>query len=137
MKINVIEKVPKNKIGKLNKNGVKSESCEEDTLNYLILFGFNVELIKPSNIKKMHNPDALIMGSIWEIKTPTSYNENTIKIRFRKASKQAKKIIFDLRSVKKNANKVEKQIVGMFQNSGNVHHIMIIEKSGRLLELKR
>ena len=101
------------------------------------MFGFNLELIRPSSIKKIHNPDVLIMGGIWEIKTPTSHNENTIKIRFRKASKQAKRIIFDLRSVKKKADKVEKQIIDLFQGSGNVHHIMIIEKSGRLLELKK
>ena len=55
MKITVINKVPKNKIGILNKNGVKLKPNEDFTFKYLTLFGFNIEVIKPSSIEKGGN----------------------------------------------------------------------------------
>ncbi len=70
MKIKELAKVSKDKIGYINRNGVKSEPNEEATFRYLTLFGFNIELIKPTGTKKAKNPDVLIMGSIWEAKTP-------------------------------------------------------------------
>ena len=44
MKIKELVRVPDDKIGRVNKNGVKPEINEENTFNYLTLFGFNVEL---------------------------------------------------------------------------------------------
>lgn len=135
MKIKELAKVSKDKIGYINRNGVKSEPNEEATFRYLTLFGFNIELIKPTGTKKAKNPDVLIMGSIWEAKTPISSNRNTIKNRFREASKQATKVIFDLRFIKSNASGVEKQIIQMFESGGRVRRMMIITKDGKLLDL--
>lgn len=134
MRIKEIPKVPNNKIGRVNKNGVKPEPNEEATFNYLTLFGFNIELIRPTSIKKAKNPDVLIFGTIWEVKTPTSSNETTIKNRFREAAKQATKVIFDLRYVKKGTDRVEKQIINMFEGDGKVRRIIIIEKTGKVLD---
>ncbi len=82
MKITVLEKVPKDKIGHLNKNGVRLEPAEEATFKYLLLFGFNIEVIMPTSIKGISNPDILISGGVWEVKTPTTYKESTIKEDF-------------------------------------------------------
>ncbi len=135
MKVKELEKVPKNKVGHVNKNGVKPEPNEESTFNYLTLFGFSIELIKPTRTQKVKNPDVLIAGAVWEVKTPISSNKNTIKNRFREAAGQAAKIIFDLRNIKNDADKVEKQIIDLFTGNGEVRHLMIIEKSGKLLDL--
>ena len=137
MRITVIEKVPKDKIGRVNKNGVKLEPCEEATFDYLTLFGFDIEIIKPTRMKKVKNPDILICGTIWEVKTPTSCNKKTIKNRFRKAVKQAGRIVFDIRGVKRNADKVEKQIIDMFNGDGDVRHIMIARKDGKILDITK
>lgn len=137
MQIREIPKAKKNKIGYINKNGVKSEANENETFSYLTLFGMNIELIKPTGIKKAKNPDIFIMGSIWEVKTPISTNRNTIKNRFREASRQASKIIFDLRFIKNNADKVEIQLINMFKTGGQVRRMLIIEKSGRLLDVTK
>lgn len=76
-----------------------------------------------------------IMGGIWEVKTPTSSNRNTIKNRFREASKQSTKVIFDLRFVENDAKRVQRQIIEMFENGGQVRRLMIIENGGKLLDL--
>ena len=134
MKIKELQKVPKAKIGHINKNGVKLEPGEEDTLNYLILFGFDVELIRPTRTQKIKNPDALIMGTIWEVKTPTSCNKTTIKNRFREAADQATHIVFDLRNIRKHSDDVKKQLINLFMEEGLVHRMIIIEKSGKALD---
>lgn len=134
VKIRELARACQEKIGHINTNGVKSEPNEIATFRYLTLFGFNIELIKPTSTEKAKNADILIMGSIWEVKTPISSSRSTIKARFRKASKQSTRVIFDLRFVKDDSDKVQKQIVEMFNMGGQVRHLMIIEKDGKLLD---
>ena len=135
MKMRELSKVGRDRAGYINKNGVKSELNEEATFSYLTLFGLNIELIKPSSTKKAKNADVFIMGGIWEVKTPTSSNRNTIKNRFREASKQSTKVIFDLRFVENDAKRVQRRIIEMFENGGQVRRLMIIENGGKLLDL--
>ena len=135
MKIRELHQVPKEKIGRVIKNGVKTEVNEDSTILYLTQFGFDVELIKPASTKKSNNPDVLIMGSIWEIKSPESANKNTIKNRFRKGSKQATKIVFDFRNIKKDADKAETQVMDLFKKAGRVRHMMAIKKNGKLFDI--
>lgn len=134
MKTKELKKVPRNKIGRVNKNGVKSEPGEEKTFEFLALLGFDIELIIPTHAQKIKNPDVLIAGTIWEVKTPTSHNENTIKNRFREAADQATHIVFDLRYVKRDHEKVEKQLIGLFKDKGRVRRMIIIEKSGKTVD---
>ena len=137
MKIKKLQQVPHDKIGRVDKNNVKLEPHEESTILYLSQFGFDIELIRPSSTKKSNNPDILIMGTIWEIKGPESSNKTTIKNRFRKASKQSTKIVFDLRKVRKDVNKVEKQVFQLFKGDGKIRRMMIIEKDGTLLDITK
>ncbi len=137
MKIRMLQQVPHNKIGRVDKNNVKLEPHEESTILYLSQFGFDIELIRPSSTKKSNNPDILIMGTIWEIKGPESSNETTIKNRFHKASKQSDRVIFDLRRVKKDVNKVEKQVFQLYKGNAKIRRMMIIEKDGTLLDITK
>lgn len=137
IKVQALKKVTGDQVGHLNKNGVKTEANEDNTFEYLTLFGFNVDLIRPTSTKKTRNPDIFIAGTIWEVKTPVSSNRNTIKKRFREASKQAIRVVFDLRSIKQGADKVEEQVVEMFKNSGRVRSLMIIEENGKLLDFRK
>lgn len=135
MKITKILPVPDDKIGRVKKNGVITEPHEDSTALYLTQFGFSIEFIKPTSTSKVNNPDILIMGTIWEMKAPESSSKQTIKKRFRKASKQAPKIIFDLRWVKAGADKVEKQIMELLENDGRVRRMIIIESDGTVLDI--
>ena len=81
--------VAKNKYGRVVFNNHDLESHEIDTIFCLASFGFDVETIKPSNIPGSRNPDLLMLGTTWEIKTPTTINRETIATEFRKAVKQS------------------------------------------------
>ena len=134
MKIIELKKVPVRKRGRVNRNGVFLEPHEEKTIDYLAQYGFNIEVVKPVNTPKMNNPDIIIMGSIWEMKAPKIYNENTLKKHFKKASKQSDKVIFDLRGAKQDTLKIEKFILRKFREPGKLRRMILIRKSGEMLD---
>lgn len=134
MKIVELKKAKKEKVGHINLNGVKPEPQERRTIRLLSQYGFNIEVIRPTNTPKTNNPDILMLGTIWEMKAPTSFNENTLKLRMKKAAKQAGHIVFDLRSVKKNSEKVEKYINGLFIGNSKMRRMILIKKDGRAVD---
>ena len=111
-----------------------TEPHEDSTILYLTQFGLDIELVKPANAYKTKNADVFMMGAIWEMKSPTTFNKATIKADFRKAKSQSDRIIFDLRRVKKNADDVEKQVLQIFKGRGRVRRLIIIEKDGKVLD---
>ena len=133
MKINIIERVPVGRIGRVNKNGVELEPHEDSALLYLTQYGFDIDVIKPRNTYKTKTADIFMSGAIWELKSPTTFKESTIKSDFRKAKLQSDRIIFDLRGVKKYSVDVEKYILKIFEKPGFVHKLIIIKKDGRVL----
>ncbi len=134
MKIKELSQVPGDKVGRVNKKGVSTESHEDSTILYLTQFGLDIELIKPANVPKTKNADIFMLGATWEMESPTTCNKTTIKADFRKAKSQSDRIIFDLRRVKKDADGVEKQILKIFEGRGRVRRLIIIEKSGKILD---
>ncbi|MDO5481218.1 MAG: hypothetical protein Q4F60_02655 [Candidatus Saccharibacteria bacterium] len=137
MRIRELEIVSGKKIGRIDKKNVVTEPHEDSTVVYLAQFGFDIELVKPANTYKTKSADAFMMGAIWEMKSPTTFNKATIKADFRKAKSQSNRIIFDLRRVKKNADDVEKQILKIFEGRGRVKKLIIIEKSGKVLDCSK
>lgn len=137
MKITELCKVPESRIGKLNKNGIVLEPHEEDTAKYLVLFGFNIEAIRPTNTPKMKNSDFLINGAIHETKSPTSSNPKTIKKRMHEASEQATRIIVDLRRIRRDYGKTENEIIRRFRNKNTFRVMILIRKDGTVLEYRK
>ena len=135
MKIVELKRVKKEKVGRINLNDVKPESQERKTMKLLSRYGFSIEVIRPTNTPKTNNPDILMLGTIWEMKAPTSFNENTLKLRMKKAAKQAGYVVFDLRNVKKNPDKVEKYIIELFTGNSRMRRMILIRKDGQAIDL--
>lgn len=135
MKIIELHDVSRNRIGHLNLNGVKLEPKEKETFEYLTLYGFNIEVIVPVITKNHYNADILMAGTLWESKAPESSNRNTIKEHFKKASKQANKVIFDLRRVILDDKPVENYILGLFKKGGRINRMIIIRKNGKVFDI--
>ena len=133
MKVMELRRVPEDKIGRVNKNNVDIEPHEDSTILYLTQYGYNIEVVKPANTYKTSSADVFMMGAVWEMKSPTTFKESTIKEDFRKAKEQSDRIIFDLRRVKKYADDVEKYILKLFKGKGRVRQLIIIEKGGKVL----
>ena len=137
MRIVELTKVSKNKIGRVNKNGVKLYPHEDSTALHLAQFGFDIEYIMPRHIYKSTNPDFLVNGVIWETKSPEGCGKNTIKHQFDGTSKQADKLILDLRRIKLPSDKAERQAKDRFEKAVNIKRMFLITKDGRLLDIKR
>lgn len=137
MKIVELQKVSKSKRGKFRKNNVELCPHEENTINYLTFYGFTINVICPVRTPKMRNPDILIDGAIWEMKSPVSSNLKTIKKRMHEASEQATRIIVDLRRVKKEHKKVESDIIKRFRSKGSFRRMLLITKDGSVFDYKK
>lgn len=130
-------KIPKEKMGRVNMNGVRLEAHEYDTICHLASYGLDIEVIKPINMPKVHNADCLINGLIWEAKSPNGGGNSTIARQFHKASKQSDKMILDLRRVKLEAQRAEREARFRFEKSKNIKRLMLITKDDRLFDIKK
>ena len=131
VKLKIVErkKVCESRYGTVKKNN-RLEPHEEDTVDCLTSYGFDVETIIPSNIPRSKNPDILMLGTFWEMKGPRTTDEDTIATRFRKAVKQANgKAIFDLRNVEGDAAQTEKYIMKLFATTRGMRRLMIIKNN--------
>lgn len=135
MKIKELKRVTKDRCGHVRKNGVVLEVQEERTADFLTLYGFDIEFVKPVSTPRMNNPDVFIMGSLWEMKAPVVYNENTLKKHFKKASRQSTKVIFDLRGAGRSVSKIEKFIMDKFQGPGRIRRMIIIRNDEEVFDI--
>ena len=117
-------------ISKLN---VPPEKHELRAARYFANLGYDIEFIPPSNIPDIHRPDILMQGKEWEIKSPQGKGKHTIEQNYRKAAKQSKFIIFDLR----RCPLPESQTLGQLRREFDDRHtkrLLVILKDGILLE---
>ena len=131
--------IPKNgRRGRAKYNGTEPLPHEKKTIRHLTKYGLDIETIIPSNTPGSRNPDILMMGTFWEMKGPVSANENTIKNRFKKAKRQADgRAIFDLRDISSNSIDAERIIIDLFATTRGMYRIIIIEKSGKVIDITK
>jgi len=136
VKMTKLEKVERERVGKPILNGIVLEPHEESTILLLTQYGFTVEALRPDNAPKSDNPDFLMLGTIWETKSPETANENTLKKRIHKASKQADHVVFDLRRVPMSSrNKAKNFLLKMFQNNRNIRRAIFIETDDLVVDM--
>lgn len=128
---------PTKKIGKISRNDVGLETNAEETIKFLAKFGFNIERLKKNHIPKSHSADIVMLGTIWEMKGPESINKKTLKKRIHKASLQSTHIIFDLRRIVKDSDRVERDIVEKFKDKSTLRRLIIIRKTGEALDIQK
>lgn len=129
MKIVELKKVPNHKIGRIILNNIFLEPHEYRTILLLAEYGFDIEVLRPSGTPKSTNADVMMFGTIWEMKALFSYNRNTIKCRFKKASHQSDHIIVDLRNMKKDIMPAENFVKQLFKGSGTLKRMILITSS--------
>ena len=117
-------------ISKLN---VPPEKHEMKAARFFADLGFDIEFIPPSNIPGVHRPDILMQGIEWEIKCPQGKAKRTIEQSYRKAAKQSKFVIFDLRHCPLPETQALSQLQREFTDK-HTKRLLVILKNGSLLE---
>ena len=110
---------------------------EIEVANFLASKGKSVRFLAPSQQDNVRTPDIEMDGVPWEIKSPVGKSANTIKRAFKTALRQSKYIIFDLRHSKlpdqPNIDKSSKELTDI----KSAKQLLIITKSGELLEISK
>lgn len=132
-----LTKVRKNKIGRVKTNGMHKEAHEYETALYLALFGLEIEFIVETYTKGTHNADFLMLGTIWEAKSPNGSSKHSIERNFHAAGHQSSCLILDLRRFKLPADRSETEAIKQFKLSRNIRRMILITKDGRVLDFKK
>lgn len=123
--------------GKFIQNGVHLAEHEWNTIELLLNLGYNIELVKPSDIKDMHQPDIIVDNVYWEIKSPKGGAKNTIRHNLKRAEKQSKNVIIDLRRCGFTDEQAIREIKRIFSISKRIKKIKIITKSENVLDFSK
>ena len=108
------------------------EKHEFETAKFFAAMGKNIIFLKPSNNPETYTPDILMDGVEWEMKSPTGDSKRTIETNFRKAVKQSKYIIFDLRRIKLPEKQCLTQLEKEYYSRNYLKRMYVICKNGKL-----
>jgi hypothetical protein len=97
-------------------------------------FKTDIEFIERSNHK---TPDFLINGVKWELKSPTGTGKRNIERQLQTGIKQSENIVFDARRSKIHIAKIKKVLSYQFRLARNINRIVLIDKSKKIIEIKR
>ena len=123
--------------GKIIPNGVSLEKHESETIVFFTERGYDIELIPPSNSPKAKTPDFIMNGVAWEMKSPQGKSKTSLEHILKKAIKQSKNIIIDLRRSKLKEEIAIKEIKKRYNQTNSCRKLKIITKSQNLLEYKK
>lgn len=126
------------KPGVIVPDGVRVADHEMTTAQTLAASGRQVMFRPLSHEEGVKNPDAEINGEIWEFKAPKGSSEkNTIYDQFKRARKQAERLVIDLRRCGLDDELALKQIKNRFTGQERIRHLIAIDHSGALHTMKK
>jgi hypothetical protein len=95
-----------------------------------------VEFLVPVDDYKRKSADILMQGVQWEIKCPTGESKSTIRNQFRRASRQSKCIIIDLRRTKIKYGSIEKEVHFQVRERPYIQKLILIDKFEKVIEIQ-
>ena len=99
----------------------------------LSLAGHYVEFLEEGNL---HTADIKLDGIEYEIKSPESFNSNTLEHKLKNATKQSPNLIIDTSRIKKVRDlKVRNFLVSQMQKQKQIKKIIMITKHGQIVDI--
>ena len=118
-------------------DGVIVLAHELATANRLIAIGYNVEFRTPSNVEGVKNPDILLNGEIWEMKSPEGSGKHNISDQMKRAGKQSRRMVLDLARSPLDELAVISEVRHRLKGNKRLDQVLIIRRDGTALELSR
>ena len=114
------------------------EPHEEDVAKILARhYQTTVEFIVPVDDYKRKSADIVMLGVEWELKSPKGASKSTIGTQFRRGTMQAANLVLDTRRTKLSYDRIEKQVIIEAQQRTNLNKVILINKSGKIVEIKK
>lgn len=128
-----------NKIGTvIVPKGVAPKSHELLTANRLAILGHQVIFQTPINEYRVKNPDILLDGEIWEMKSPHGNGTRTIDNNLREAGHQGRFLVLDL--IRLGINWPDDKVIAFVRYRMKIRHlekVLVLHKmpdaKGRIL----
>lgn len=117
--------------------GVLVQPHELDTAKRLTSAGHDVEFRMVTNANGVKNPDILLDGEIWEMKSPTGAGKNTIDNNLRLASQQSPRVVLDLGRTPLTDEAAVLEVRRVFALRTRLESVIVIRKDGRQIRLDR
>ena len=95
-----------------------------------------VEFLIPVDDYKRKSADIVMLGVVWEIKCPTGVSKSTIRNQFRRASRQSKSIIIDMRRTKLEKENIEKEVLYQIKERPYIKKVILIDKFEKVIEIQ-
>jgi hypothetical protein len=116
----------------------ETESQVVDILIRAKIIKKHVLFLKPNRQKGSRTPDIQIDFDLkWEIKSPTGNGKYTIEHAVQFAGQQSKNVIFDLRKSKMPAGKALRKLMNEFAKRREIHRLIVITKSEKVLDYEK
>ena len=134
----VMKKIaPKKRQGKLTTNDVVMEQHEYMTINVLLAYGEDVELLAKSRTPHNKSPDIAMRGRTWEIKSPTGKTLRSVNRILHRATQQSVNVILDLRRTKIADEALLGFIDKLFRELRSMRNLWIVTKQAKIIKMKK
>ena len=121
------------KAGVYKAPGRKIWPHESRIADILALAGHYVEFLPESHVR---TADVLIDGVEYEIKSPESFNPNTLEHKLKDATKQSPNIIIDTSRIKKiRDRKIQAFLVSQVRKQKQIKHLIMVTKRGQIIDI--
>lgn len=102
----------------------------------LVQHGIWAHFRVPSHVPGVKNPDILVDGAVWELKSPRGASEkNTISEQFKSARGQAESLIIDLARCGLPDELALAQIKRRFYGQSRFKKVIVLDHDGRMTRL--
>ena len=123
----------KRKTGIFIASGRKPWPHELRVAEILSLAGHYVEFLEETNL---HTADIKLDGTEYEIKSPESFNANTLEHTLKDAIKQSPNLIIDTSRIKKVRDlKARTFLVNQMRKQKQIRNIIMITKRGQIIDI--
>ena len=98
-------------------------------------FRCTVEFLIPVDDYKRPSADIVMLGVVWEMKSPIGASKATIENQFRRASKQSRQLIIDTRRTTLGDKEIEKAIIRETKKHSSIKKVILIDKYEKVVEM--
>ena len=95
-----------------------------------------IEFLKPIDDYKRKTPDFVMVGILWEIKSPQGKSRATIGRTLKKASKQSRNIIIDCRRMALPYEKIVSMLRFELSKRRQIKRVVLIAKNKEVVEIQ-
>lgn len=110
---------------------------EQKAAQALARAGYTVQFVKKSEYPYETSADALIDGTFWEMKPPTSGKLSMVERNLRRAAHQSPNIVFDSRRMKDIPDAaIERELRKWSSELRGVSHVLFVNRHGAVIDIK-